>query len=68
MLHLPESVKKLTRLETLLWPAAAGVAPDLVRADGELVSGNAILFPLRTIGLVLFCTGTIWLSLKIRKP
>jgi hypothetical protein len=102
--------------ETLIWPAAAGVAPDLVGADGELVSGNpavvagllasgillgtgyilfgvsllkarvfpklpvwflligapvfgnAILFPLRTIGLVLFCTGTIWLSLKIRKP
>ena len=54
--------------ETLIWPAAAGVAPDLVRADGELVSGNAILFPLRTIGLVLFCTETIWLSLKIRKP
>lgn len=101
--------------ETLLWPAAAGYAPDLVRSGGELVSGNtpvvagllgsgillgtgyilfgvsvlkarvipkipvwllligapvfgnAIIFPLRTIGLVLFCTGTIWLSLKIRK-
>ncbi len=101
--------------ETLLWPAAAEINPDLLQVDGALVSGdtgvvtgllvsgallgigyiifgiaalqtkaypkipvwliivgapvfgNGIAFPLRTVGLVLFCAGTIWLANAIRK-
>jgi hypothetical protein len=101
--------------ETIIWPAAAGVNPELVRTSGELVSGNsgvvagllvsgillgagyilfgisalrtgafskvpvwllmigapvfgnAIIFPLRTAGLLMFVAGTIWLSLHTRK-
>ena len=101
--------------ETLLWPAAAQVNPELLQVKGALVSGdfgvaagllisgaflgigyilfgisalrtksypeiplwliiigapvfgNGILFPVRTLGLILFCTGTIWLANRIRK-
>lgn len=101
--------------ETLLWPAAAQVNPELLQVKGALVSGdfrvvtglivsgaffgigfilfgisalqtksypkiplwfliigaplfgNGILFPLRTVGLLLFCIGTIWLARSIRK-
>lgn len=34
---------------------------------GAPVFANGIIFPVRTLGLLLFCTGTIWLALKIRK-
>jgi len=101
--------------ETLLWPAAAEVNPELLHVKGALVSGdsrvvagllssgailglgyilfgiaglqtkfypriplwlliigaplfgNGIIFPIRTIGLVLFCVGTIWLATSILK-
>lgn len=101
--------------ETLLWPVAAQVNPDLVQVKGVLVSGdirvvsglifsgaflgvgyilfgistlqtksypkipvwslmigapvfgNGIAFPVRTVGLILFCIGTIWLANSIRK-
>lgn len=100
--------------ETLLWPAAAQVNPELLQVKGALVSGdvrvvaglvtsgaflgigymifgisalqtkafpkiplwfmiigapvfgNGIAFPVRTIGLLLFCIGTIWLACSIR--
>lgn len=101
--------------ETLLWPAAARVHPELVQVQGELVSGNSgvlagllvsgiflglgyilfgisvlkarafkkfpawfllvgapvfgngIVLPVRTLGLLLFCTGTISLAIQVRK-
>jgi len=101
--------------ETLLWPAAAQVNPELLQVKGALVSGdlrvvaglvasgaflgigyiifgisalqtkaypkvpvwfiivgapvfgNGIAFPIRTVGLLLFCVGTIWLANSIRK-
>jgi len=101
--------------ETLLWPAAARVNPDLLQVQGALVSGdtgvlagllvsgillgigyilfgiaalkarafprlpnwfllvgapvfgNGIVFPVRTLGLILFCTGTLWWAIWIRK-
>jgi hypothetical protein len=101
--------------ETLLWPAAAQINPELIRSKGALVSGNSavaagllisgivlgsgyvlfgiaalktkkyakaaiwllmvgvvvfgngIVFPVRTIGLILFTSGTIWVSIHIRK-
>ena len=101
--------------ETLLWPAAARINPDLLQAKGALVSGdvgvvaglmtsglllgigyilfgiaalqtkayakiplwliiigapvfgNGIAFPIRTIGLLLLCSGTIWLANGIRR-
>ena len=101
--------------ETLLWPAAAQVNPELLDARGALVSGdigvmsgliisgvflgigyilfgvsalqtksypriplwfviigapvfgNGIAFPVRTVGLILFCIGTIWLANNIIK-
>jgi hypothetical protein len=101
--------------ETLVWPVVAGVQPEMVRADGALVSGhklvvsgllvsgfilgagyllfgaaslrarlypriplwflmlgavvfgNGILFPVRTAGVILFMSGNIWLSVRIRK-
>lgn len=34
---------------------------------GAVVFGNGIVFPVRTIGLILFVVGTSWLSLRIRK-
>jgi len=34
---------------------------------GATVFGNGIAYPIRTIGLLLFCTGTIWLSRTIQK-
>lgn len=34
---------------------------------GAPVFGNAVIFPVRTVGLLLFCTGTIWLSVNVRK-
>jgi len=34
---------------------------------GAPVFGNGIAFPIRTVGLLLFCIGTIWLSGNIRK-
>lgn len=34
---------------------------------GAIVFGNGIAFPIRTVGLILFCTGTIWLSINIKK-
>jgi hypothetical protein len=100
--------------ETLLWPAAAKVNPDLLQVQGALVSGdtgvlagllvsgvflgigyilfgiaalrtrvfpklptwfllvgapvfgNGIVFPVRTLGLILFCTGTIWWAVWLR--
>ena len=101
--------------ETLLWPAAAKINPELLQIKGALVSGdigvvaglifsgaflgigyilfgisalqtnsypkiplwfliigapvfgNGIAFPIRTIGLLLFCIGTIWLSRSMQK-
>lgn len=101
--------------ETLIWPAAAQIYPEMLHAKGALVSGNSavvtglvvsgivlgsgyvlfgitalktrlfkkvaiwmlmigavvfgngIVFPARTIGLILFVAGTIWLSVSIRK-
>ncbi len=101
--------------ETLLWPAAAKVNPELLQVKGALVNGdlkvaaglitsgaflgigyilfgisalqmkeypkipvwfliigapifgNGIAFPIRTLGLLLFCIGTIWLACNIRK-
>jgi hypothetical protein len=34
---------------------------------GAPLFGNAVIFPARTAGLILFCTGMIWLSLHIRR-
>lgn len=99
--------------ETIIWPAAARIYPELVQTRGALVSGNStvvaglivsgvilgagyilfcisalrkkvfpkipvwfllvgapvfgngIVFPVRTIGLLLFSAGTIWLVLNI---
>ncbi len=34
---------------------------------GAPVFGNGIAFPIRTIGLLLFCIGTIWISRSIQK-
>lgn len=34
---------------------------------GAPVFGNGILFSVRTVGLILFCVGTIWLANFIRK-
>jgi len=101
--------------ETLLWPAAAKINPELLQINGAIVSGdlgvvvglissgaflgigyilfgisalqinsypkiplwfliigapvfgNGIAFPIRTIGLLLFCIGTIWLSISIKR-
>ena len=101
--------------ETLIWPAAAQINPELVQVKGALVSGdsfvvagllvsgaflgigyilfgisalqtksfskiplwfliigapvfgNGIIFPLRTVGILLYCAGTIWLANRIRK-
>jgi hypothetical protein len=101
--------------ETLLWPAAARVNPDLLQVQGALVSGdrgvlagllvsgiflgvgyilfgiaalrikafpklptwfllvgapvfgNGIVFPVRTLGLILFCTGILWWAIWLRK-
>jgi len=101
--------------ETLIWPAAAKINPELLHANGALVSGNSavvtgllisgiilgagyvlfgiaalktgkflkpaiwlqmagivlfgngIIFTVRTIGLILFITGTIWLSFHFKK-
>jgi hypothetical protein len=99
--------------ETLIWPAAAQLNPELLHSDGALVSGNSsvlagllisgivlgsgyvlfgfaalktkkfnkagiwllmvgvvvfgngIIFPVRTIGLILFISGTIWISVQL---
>lgn len=101
--------------ETLLWPAAAQVDSELLKVEGELVSGNpgvftgllisglllalgfilfgisalrsgyfpripvwfliigapvfgnGVLLPVRTLGLLLFCTGFIWLAILLLK-
>ncbi|MCG8577228.1 MAG: hypothetical protein MI810_20260 [Flavobacteriales bacterium] len=101
--------------ETLLWPAAVKINPDLLQVKGALVSGdtrvvvglvasgiflgigyilfgisalqtntypkiplwilivgavvfgNGIAFPIRTVGLLLFCIGTIWLAIRLLK-
>ena len=42
-------------------------APIWCMLLGALVFGNGIVFPLRTLGLLLFVTGTIWLALIIIK-
>lgn len=34
---------------------------------GAPVFGNGIVFPIRTVGLLVFCIGTIWLSIWILK-
>ena len=34
---------------------------------GAPVFANGIIFPVRTLGLLLFCAGTIWLALRLRK-
>jgi len=100
--------------ETLIWPAAVRVNPELLQVKGALVSGdplvvagllvsgvvfgvgyilfgisalqtksfprlplwfliigapvfgNGVAFPVRTLGLLLFCTGIIWLAIKTR--
>jgi len=100
--------------ETLIWPAAAKINPELLQIKGALVSGdlgvvaglissgallgigyilfcisalqtksypkiplwlliigapvfgNGIAFPIRTIGLLLFCIGTIWLAVSLQ--
>lgn len=99
--------------ETLIWPAAARINPELLQVNGALVSGdigvaaglvfagallglgymlfgiaalktrsypgipiwfimigapvfgNGIVFPVRTAGLLLLCSGTIWLAKAI---
>lgn len=101
--------------ETIIWPAAARVNPDLLQVKGALVSGdpvvvsgllvsgvilglgyilfgiasikarsfpkvpvwllmigvplfgNAVVFPARTVGLLLFAAGNIWLALDLRR-
>ena len=101
--------------ETLLWPAAARVHPELVETGGVLLTGDpgimagflasgillgagyilfgisalrsrtfsrvplwfliagaplfgmGMVYPVRTLGLVLFCAGTIWLSAILRR-
>ncbi len=101
--------------ETFIWPAAAEVHPEMVRAQGVLVSGhtlvvggllvsgfilglgfivlgvaalrtkmypaipiwflmigavvfgNGILFSLRTIGLLFFSSGIIWISVRLSR-
>lgn len=101
--------------ETLIWPAAAEVNPEMLQAKGVLVSGhtlvtggllvsgfilgigyillgadslrtkrypsvpiwflmigavvfgNGILFPVRTIGLLFFSSGIIWISARLRR-
>ena len=101
--------------ETLLWPAAAKVNPELLQVNGALVSGDVgvliglitsgillgcgyiffgisalktqaypkaplwmlmfgaplfgagIAFSIRTVGLLLFCTGTLWLASMFKK-
>lgn len=101
--------------ETIIWPAAAQINPDLLNSGGALVSGNSavltglllsgivlglgyiifgiaalktkkypkaaiwllmvgvvifgngIIFPVRTVGLGLYISGTLWLSARIRK-
>lgn len=101
--------------ETILWPAAAKINPELVQVEGALVSGdtgvaaglivsgtflgigyilfgvsalqarlypktplwlliigapvfgNGIAFPIRTVGLILFTSGTIWLAIHLRQ-
>jgi hypothetical protein len=100
--------------ETLIWPAAAQINPELIQVKGALVSGdsivvaglfvsgaflgigyilfgisaiqtkyfsriplwfiiigapvfgNGIMFPIRTVGILLYCAGTIWLANIIR--
>jgi hypothetical protein len=39
----------------------------LLLMTGAVVFGNGIVFSARTIGLLLFCSGTIWLSHLIKK-
>jgi hypothetical protein len=99
--------------ETIIWPAAAQINPELLQVQGNLVSGdttvvagliisgailalgyvifgiaslsirayprvplwfliigaplfgNGVLFPIRTVGLLLFSLGTIWLAISI---
>lgn len=34
---------------------------------GAPIFGNGILFPIRTVGILLYCIGTIWLANNIRK-
>ena len=34
---------------------------------GAPLFGNGILFPVRTVGIILFATGTIWMAIAIRK-
>ena len=34
---------------------------------GAPLFGMGVLFPLRTIGLILFCAGTLWLAIDLRK-
>jgi hypothetical protein len=43
------------------------LAPLLCLMSGALLFGNGMLFPVRTAGLILFVTGTIWLSILIVK-
>jgi len=101
--------------ETIIWPAAAQIDPELLQVHGALVSGdpivvagllvsgailgagyilfgiatlrtgsfpkipvwflivgaplfgNGILFPVRTMGLILFAAGIIWMGIIIRR-
>jgi hypothetical protein len=42
-------------------------APLLMLITGTPVFANGIIFPVRTLGLMLFCGGTIWLALHLKK-
>ena len=53
----------VTALRTKLYPKTA----LWFLIIGAPVFGNGIAFPVRTVGLILFCIGTIWLSRQIIK-
>jgi len=38
-----------------------------VNLEGAPVFGNGVIFPARTVGLLLFSAGTIWLALQFTK-
>jgi hypothetical protein len=50
-------------IRTKMYP----LAPLLCLMSGAVVFGNGVLFLVRTAGLILFVTGTIWLSILIVK-
>ena len=50
-------------LRTKMYPRV----PVWFLMSGALLFGNGILFPVRTIGLLLFCSGIVWISWHFRK-